>query len=71
MSKRIMVAKLPHGWYRGKLIETDIIDAIVSSIGRYDIALVELADDNKIIERERERESSYRGSYKDGLHDGE
>ena len=54
MSKRIMVAKLPHGWYRGKLIETDIIDTIESSIGRYDIALVELADDNKIIERERE-----------------
>ena len=63
------MAKLPHGWYRGKLIETEIIDTIESSIGRYDIALVELADDNKIIERERE--SSYRGSYKDGLHDGE
>lgn len=47
------MAKLPHGWYKGKLIETDIIDTIESSIGRYDIALVELANDNEITQRER------------------
>ena len=55
MSKKIMVIKLPHGWFRGKLTEADIIDTIESSIGRYDIALLELGDDNKIIERERVR----------------
>lgn len=63
------MAKLPHGWYKGKLTETDIIDTIESSIGRYDIALVELADDNELTQRERE--SSYCGSYKNGFHDGE
>lgn len=59
---------MPHGWYKGKLIETDIIDTIESSIGRYDIALVELADDNELTQRERD---SYCGSYENGLHDGE
>ena len=49
-----MVAKLPHGWYKGKIRETNIIDTIESSIGRYDIALVELAEDNEITQRERE-----------------
>ena len=49
-----MVAKLPHGWYKGKLRDTDIIDTIESSIGRYDIALVELADGNELTQRERE-----------------
>lgn len=63
------MAKLPHGWYKGKLIETDIIDTIESSIGRYDIALVELADGNELTQRERE--STYCGSYENGLHDGE
>ena len=52
---KIMVAKLPHGWYKGKIRETNIIDTIESSIGRYDIALVELAEDNEITQRERER----------------
>ena len=45
---------MPHGFYKGKLIETDIIDTIESSIGRYDIALVELADGNELTQRERE-----------------
>ena len=35
--------------------ETDVIDTIESSIGRYDIAIVELAEDNEITQRERER----------------
>ena len=51
---------------KGKLTEADIIDTIESSIGRYDIALLELADDNKIIERERESDS-YCGQYEDGF----
>ena len=51
---KTLIAKLPHGWYKGKLKETDVIDTIESSIGRYDIAIVELAEDNEITQRERE-----------------
>lgn len=48
---KTMTAKLPHGWFGGYMKETDIIDTIESSIGRWDIVIVET---NKITERERE-----------------
>ena len=47
------VAKLPHGWFKGYMKQADIIDTIESSIGRWDIVIVE---PNGTIERERERE---------------
>lgn len=46
------VAKLPHGWCKGYMKQTDVIDTIESSIGRWDIVIVE---PNGTIERERER----------------
>ena len=45
------VAKLPHGWCKGYMKQTDVIDTIESSIGRWDIVIVE---PNGTIERERE-----------------
>ena len=45
------VAKLPHGWFKGYMKQADIIDTIESSIGRWDIVIVE---PNGTIERERE-----------------
>ena len=65
---KTLIAKLPHGWYKGKLKETDVIDTIESSIGRYDIAIVELAEDNEITQRERE--STYQNKQSDGLYHG-
>lgn len=53
---KTITAKLPHGWFKGKYKETDIIDTIETSIGRWDIVIIELEEPNKIIERERERE---------------
>lgn len=47
---KTITAKLPHGWFKGKFKETDIIDTIEGSIGRWDIVIVET---NEIIERER------------------
>ena len=52
---KTIIAKLPHGWFPGKMKETDIIDTIESSIGRWDVVIVELADTNEITQRERER----------------
>lgn len=43
------VAKLSHGWFKGYMKQTDVIDTIESSIGRWDIVIVE---PNGIIERE-------------------
>ena len=45
------VAKLPHGWFKGYMKQTDVIDTIESSIGRWDIVIVE---PNGTIERERD-----------------
>lgn len=50
---KTITAKLPHGWFKGKIKETDIIDTIIGSVARWDIVIVET---NEIIERERERE---------------
>lgn len=68
--RRIFELKQGHGWFGGYLRETDVISCVDSGMWKWHILLVELADSNKIIERERERESSYQGSYEDGLHDG-
>lgn len=51
---KTITAKLPHGWFKGKYKETDIIDTIETSIGRWDIVIIELDESNKIIERERD-----------------
>lgn len=50
---KTITAKLPHGWFKGKYKETDIIDTIETSIGRWDIVIIELEEPNNLIERER------------------
>jgi len=52
--KKIKVLKLPHGYFRGYIKDAEIIDTIESSIGRYDIAIVELVASNELTQRERE-----------------
>lgn len=54
MSKKKYVYKLPHGWFKGEIKETDIICTIDTGIAMWHTLILELADDNKIIERERE-----------------
>ena len=58
MSKKtIYEFKLGHGWFKGHKKETDVICTIDSGIAMWHtLILEELADTNKIIERERERE---------------
>ncbi len=69
MSKKYYEFKLGHGWFKGHKKETDVICCIDSGIHMWHtLILEELADTNEIIERKRE--SSYQGSYEDGLHDG-
>lgn len=69
MSKKYYEFKLAHGWYGGGCKETDVICTIDSGIGMWHILIVEeLVEANEITQRERE--SSYCGSHKDGLHDG-
>lgn len=69
--KKIYELKQGHGWFGGYIRETDVISCVDSGMWKWHILLVErvLADANEIIERERE--STYQGSYEDGLHDGE
>lgn len=57
MSKKtIYEFKLGHGWFKGHKKETDVICTIDSGIAMWHtLILEELADTNKIIERERER----------------
>lgn len=67
--KKIFEVKPGHGWFGGYLKQTDVISTIDSGMAKWHILVAEMFDDmNELIERERE--SSYRGSYKDGLHDG-
>ena len=49
--------------------ERDVITTIDACIDRWHILIAEVSTDilNKA---ERERESTYQGSYEDGLHDG-
>ena len=55
--KKYKVLKIPHGWFRGYVREMDIVDTIDATIMYWHTLIVEeLADTNKIIERERERE---------------
>lgn len=65
---KIFELKQGHGWFGGYIRETDVISCVDSGMWKWHILLVELADSNEIIERERE--SSYQGLYEDGLHDG-
>lgn len=69
--KKIYELKQVHGWFGGYIRETDVISCVDSGMWKWHILLVEivLADANEIIERERE--STYQGSYEDGLHHGE
>ena len=70
--KKIFEVKPGHGWFDGYFKQTDVISTIDSGMAKWHILIGELFDNtNELIERERERESSYCGQYEDGLHDGE
>lgn len=52
---KIFELKQGHGWFGGYIRETDVISCVDSGMWKWHILLVELADSNEIIERERER----------------
>lgn len=56
--KKIFEFKPGHGWFSGYVRETDVISCIDSGMAKWHILLVEkIEETNKIIERERERDS--------------
>ena len=64
--KRIFELKNGHGWFGGYIRETDVISCVDSGVWKWHILIVELAESNKLIERE----SSYQEQFEDGLHNG-
>lgn len=67
MSKKYYEFKPGHGWFGGGCKQTDVICTIDSGIAMWHTLIMEeLVETNEIIERE----STYQGSYEDGLHDG-
>lgn len=51
MNKEIYVIKLPHGWFKGKIKMTDIIDTIDAGINNWHTLIGET---NETPQRERE-----------------
>lgn len=65
--KRYYELKQGHGWFGGYVKQTDVISCVDSGMWKWHILIVEeLVETNEITQRE----SSYCGSHKDGLHDG-
>lgn len=54
--KRYKMLKLPHGWFKGKLKEVDVIDTIDATIMYWHTLIVEEVSNNELIKAERERE---------------
>ena len=62
MNKEIYVIKLPHGWFKGKIKMTDIIDTIDAGINNWHTLIGETNETPQ-----RERESSYQECDQEGL----
>ena len=54
--KRYKMLKLPHGWFKGKLKEVDVIDTIDATIMYWHTLIVEEVSNTELIKAERERE---------------
>ena len=64
-----MVAKLPHGWFKGYKKETDVICTIDSGVAMWHTLILEEFDEpNQLTQRERD---SYKEQNKERLSHGE